>query len=111
MFSGHGFRLGSDDVGPRQEIVDLAVRVAVDDPGEHVGYGTLRRSRRKRLEELRTGDGRALPTYLKAQIGCELDRLECKRPPDPVFRCPLKIGTLSWYPCAEGRLAGFADRP
>jgi hypothetical protein len=37
VFSGHGLKLGSGDVGPWQEIVDLAVCVAVDDPGEHVG--------------------------------------------------------------------------
>ena len=36
----------------------------------------LRRKRRERLEELRTGDGRPLPQHLKAQIGRELDRLE-----------------------------------
>lgn len=40
------------------------------------GYEPLRRDRRQRLEELRTGDGRALPCHLKAQIGRELDRLE-----------------------------------
>jgi transposase len=40
------------------------------------GYEPLRRDRRRRLEELTTGDGRPLPTYLKAQIGRELDRLE-----------------------------------
>lgn len=39
-------------------------------------YDPLRRNRRARLEELRTGDGRPLPTRLKAQIGRELDRLE-----------------------------------
>jgi hypothetical protein len=37
VFSGHGLESGSRDVGPRKEIVDLAVGVAVDDPGEHVG--------------------------------------------------------------------------
>ncbi len=37
MFSGHCAQFGSADVGPRQEIVDLAVWVAVDDPGEDVG--------------------------------------------------------------------------
>lgn len=37
MFSGHGFDLGSGDVGPREEIVDLAVGMVVDDPGQHVG--------------------------------------------------------------------------
>jgi transposase len=39
-------------------------------------YEPLRRNRRKRLEELRTGDGRELPANLKAQIVRELDRLE-----------------------------------
>jgi transposase len=40
------------------------------------GYEPLRRDRRTRLEELRTGDGRPLPTHLKAQVGREVDRLE-----------------------------------
>jgi transposase len=40
------------------------------------GYEPLRRDRRTRLEELQTGDGRALPDYIKAQICRELDRLE-----------------------------------
>jgi transposase len=40
------------------------------------GYEPLRRGRRERLEELRTGDGRPLPMHLKAQIVRELDRLE-----------------------------------
>ena len=40
------------------------------------GYEPLRRDRRRRLDALRTGDGRALPTHFKAQIGRELDRLE-----------------------------------
>jgi transposase len=39
-------------------------------------YEPLRRGRRARLEELRTGDGRPLPAHLKAQISRELDRLE-----------------------------------
>jgi transposase len=40
-------------------------------------YEPLRRNRRVRLEELRTGDGRPLlPAHLKAQISRELDRLE-----------------------------------
>jgi transposase len=39
-------------------------------------YAPLRRDRRTRLERLRTGDGRALPAHVKAQIGRELDRLE-----------------------------------
>ena len=39
-------------------------------------YEPLRRDRRPRLEELTSGDGRALPAHLKAQIGRELDRLE-----------------------------------
>jgi len=40
------------------------------------GYEPLRRGRRDRLEDLRTGDGRPLPVHLKAQIVRELDRLE-----------------------------------
>jgi transposase len=40
------------------------------------GYEPLRRDRRDRFEELRTGDGRVLPAHLKAQISRELDRLE-----------------------------------
>jgi len=40
------------------------------------GYEPLRRDRRKRLEDLRTGDGHPLPALLKAQISRELDRLE-----------------------------------
>jgi transposase len=40
------------------------------------GYEPLRCDRRKRLEELKTGDGRPLPAHLKAQVGRELDRLE-----------------------------------
>ena len=39
-------------------------------------YGPLRRDRRKRLEALRTGDGRELPPHLKTQIGREFDRIE-----------------------------------
>src|SRR4029453_1395892 len=40
------------------------------------GYEPRRRDRRRRVEELTTGDGRSLPVHLKAQIGRELDRLE-----------------------------------
>lgn len=40
------------------------------------GYEPCRRDRRKRLDELATGDGRPLPARLKAQISRELDRLE-----------------------------------
>ena len=39
-------------------------------------YAPLRRDRRARLETLRTGDGRELPSHLKTQIGRELDRIE-----------------------------------
>ncbi|MDL2410907.1 IS110 family transposase [Rhizobium calliandrae] len=39
-------------------------------------YEPLHKDRRERLEELRTGDGEALPRHMKAQIGRELDRLE-----------------------------------
>jgi transposase len=40
------------------------------------GYEPMRRARRESLEALRTGDGRALPKHLKAQLQRELDRLE-----------------------------------
>jgi transposase len=40
------------------------------------GYEPLRRDRRERLEQLQTGDGRALPDHLKGQVRRELDRLE-----------------------------------
>jgi transposase len=40
------------------------------------GYEPLHRDRRARLEDLRTGDGRDLPSHLKAQVLRELDRLE-----------------------------------
>ena len=36
----------------------------------------MNRDRREHLETLVTGDGRPLPTALKAQISHELDRLE-----------------------------------
>jgi transposase len=39
-------------------------------------YEPLGRDRRRRLDELTTGDSRPLPAHLKAQIGRELDRLE-----------------------------------
>lgn len=39
-------------------------------------YEPLRRDRRQRLDELRTGDGHELPCHLKSQIKRELDRLE-----------------------------------
>lgn len=41
-----------------------------------VGFGPLKRDRRTRLEELRTGDGRELPSNLKAEIVRALDRIE-----------------------------------
>jgi transposase len=39
-------------------------------------YEPLKRNRRTRLDELRTGDGRCLSPHLKAQVVRELDRLE-----------------------------------
>jgi transposase len=39
-------------------------------------YEPLRRDRRRRLEALRTGDGRELGTFMKAQIERALDRIE-----------------------------------
>ena len=40
------------------------------------GYEPLRRNRRQRLDELKTGDARPLPPHLRAQVSRELDRLE-----------------------------------
>jgi transposase len=40
------------------------------------GYEPLRRDRRERLEELKTGDGRDLAAHVRSQIDRELDRLE-----------------------------------
>ena len=39
-------------------------------------YDSLHRDRRTKLEKLRTGDGRDLGPYLKAQLLRELDRVE-----------------------------------
>lgn len=39
-------------------------------------YEPMHRDRRKRLEELQTGDGRELPGNIRAQVCRELDRLE-----------------------------------
>ena len=39
-------------------------------------YEPIERDRRKRLDELRTGDGRSIPLHLKSAIARELDRLE-----------------------------------
>jgi len=39
-------------------------------------YEPLRRNRRQRLDELKTGDARPLPPHMRAQISRELDRLE-----------------------------------
>jgi len=40
-------------------------------------YAPLRRDRRSRLETLRTGDGRELPSHLRAQIGANSIGLNC----------------------------------
>lgn len=40
------------------------------------GYEPLQRNRREALEKLETGDGRPLPSALKAQVSRELDRIE-----------------------------------
>src|SRR5437016_11588115 len=39
------------------------------------GYAPMRRDRRARLEALRTGGGRELPSHLKAEVGRALDRI------------------------------------
>jgi transposase len=43
------------------------------------GFEPMRTTARERLGELRTGDGRAIPGHMKAEIRRELDRLELLR--------------------------------
>lgn len=62
-------------------------------------YGALRRDRRSRLEALRTGDGRELPSHLKAQIGRELDRIE------------LLLGQIKAVEAAQDALLATASKP
>jgi len=62
-------------------------------------YAPLRRDRRKRLEALRTGDGRELPSHLKAQIGRELDRIE------------LLLGQIKAVEAAQDALLAVACKP
>src|SRR4051794_41371514 len=64
------------------------------------GYEPLRKHRRERLEDLRTGDGRPLPVHLKAQIIRELDRLQ------------LVLGPLKTVAAGRGALLNEAtDEP
>jgi transposase len=62
-------------------------------------YAPLRRDRRTRLEALRTGDGRELPSHLKAQIGRELDRIE------------LLLGQIKVVEAAQEALLAAARKP
>ena len=62
-------------------------------------YAPLRRDRRKQLEALRTGDGRELPSHLKAQIGRELDRIE------------LLLGQIKAVEAAQQALLAGARKP
>jgi transposase len=62
-------------------------------------YGPLRRDRRTRLEALRTGDGRELPSHLKAQIGRELDRID------------LLLGQIKAVEAAQEALLAAARKP
>src|SRR5229473_977546 len=55
--------------------------------------------RRRRLEALRTGDGRELPSHLKAQIGRELDRIE------------LLLGQIKAVEAAQDALLAAARKP
>jgi hypothetical protein len=87
VFSGHGLKLWSGDVGPGQEIVDLAVWVAVDDPGEHVGQVAERLDvvQLARLDQ-RSDDGPVLSAAVRAReegvLSVERDRAD--RPLDGV---------------------------
>jgi transposase len=62
-------------------------------------YVPVRRDRRARLEALRTGDGRELPSHLKAQIGRELDRIE------------LLLGQIKSVEAAQEALLAAARKP
>jgi transposase len=78
------------------------------------GYAPLRRDRRKRLEGLRTGDGRPLPANLKAQIGRELDRLELLL--DQIKAAEAALAAMLAAECeqtrkAEENQAGLAAKP
>jgi hypothetical protein len=42
VFSGHGLERGRCGIGPRQQVVDLTIEMAVDDPGDDVGEIGLR---------------------------------------------------------------------
>src|SRR5437763_4473942 len=63
------------------------------------GYAPMRRDRRARLEALRTGDGRELPSHLRAQIGRELDRIE------------LLLGQIKAVEAAQDALLAAARKP
>ena len=71
----HGLEFGAWDVGPWQEIVDLAVGVAVDDPSDDVGEIA------ERLEfagfDQRSGDG---PVFGAAVGAGEKRILSVERP-------------------------------
>jgi hypothetical protein len=71
--SGHGLEFADADVGPGQEFVDLAVRMAVDDPGEHIS----KIAERLDVVELagfneRRDDGPVLGTAVRAGEECVL---------------------------------------
>ncbi len=63
------------------------------------GYAPMRRDRRARLEALRTGDGRELPSHLRAQIDRELDRIE------------LLLGQIKAVEAAQDALLAAARKP
>ena len=71
------------------------------------GYAPLRRDRRKRLEGLRTGDGRPLPANLKAQIGRELDRLDLLL--DQIKAVEAALAAMLAAECKQARKADKAE--
>jgi transposase len=61
----------------RNEVIEHCNRIKGLLRSQGIGdYDPELKSRRARLEGVRTGDGRDLPAHLKAQISRELDRLE-----------------------------------
>jgi transposase len=71
-------------------------------------FAPLRKDRLARLDGLRTGDGRALPTRLKAEIARELKRLEVvlgssasSRPAAPICRSTRSTRGSAWLSCSR----------
>src|ERR1700722_14293354 len=73
MFSGHGLEGGYGEIGPGQEIVDLTVRMAVDDSGDDVfGVGVGFDATQLTGLDQRSDDGPVLAAAIGAGEECVL---------------------------------------